>query len=62
MSRKTLGWLLIAVGIIALIVAFGADAFGLGAVSGFGYKQLALAVVGLLIAVAGAWLTFRKRA
>lgn len=60
MSRKTSGYILIALGIILLLVSLAADSLGLGAVPGFGWKQLVGALIGVLALLAGGWLSMRK--
>ncbi len=62
MSRKTLGIILVVLGIVLLIVAVFADSLGVGAGHGFGWKQIAASVAGVLVAVFGVWLTRRKAA
>ncbi len=60
MSRKTLGYVLVGLGIIVFLVSVLADTLGLGSVAGFGWKQAVGAVLGLVIAVVGGWLAFRR--
>lgn len=60
MSRKTLGFILVALGVIVLIVALFADAFGIGEGTAFGWKQILGSIVGALVALAGLWLATRK--
>ena len=60
MSQKTFGFVLIVAGAILLILSLGADALGIGARAGIGWKQLFGAAVGLLVALGGVWLTVRK--
>ncbi len=62
MSQKTLGMILIAVGLIVLIVAGFADSLGIGVGRGFGWKQIVGSVAGVLVALVGFWLTRRKAA
>ena len=62
MSRKTLGFVLVAAGVVVLAVGLGADAMGMGAVPGFGWKQLVASIAGAVIAVVGVWLATRKAA
>jgi hypothetical protein len=52
-NKKTIGTVLLVVGVILLIVALAADAFGIGGASGFGYKQIIGAVAGVIAAVVG---------
>ncbi len=60
MSTKTSGIALIVVGVIVLALSLAADALGIGGSSGIGWKQLVGGGIGLLIALAGVWLTARK--
>ena len=56
MSKRTIGIGLIVLGVILLIVSLAADSLGIGGAPGIGMKQLAGAVVGLVIAIVGGWL------
>ncbi len=60
MSSKTISVVLIVLGIIILIGSLAADPFGLGKVAGFGWKQIAGAVVGIILGLVGYWLSRRK--
>lgn len=40
MSRKTIGYVLIALGVVITVVSLAADAIGIGNQNGFGYQQL----------------------
>ena len=61
MSRKMIGIALIALGDVVLIVALAADSLGLGMAPGtIGYKQITMAVVGIIIQVAGIILSQAK--
>jgi hypothetical protein len=42
-------------GVLVVIVALGADAFGIGGSAGIGRTQALGAVVGLIVVAAGAW-------
>jgi cytochrome c biogenesis protein CcdA len=55
MSKRTLGIVLMVVGLVMVIVSLGADAIGLGAEPGLGLKQALGAVAGVIILAAGAW-------
>ncbi len=59
-NKKMIGIALLVVGIVALVVGFFADSFGLGAVPGFGYKQIIALVVGVVFAIAGYVVMNRK--
>jgi hypothetical protein len=54
MSTKSRSLVLVIVGALLAVVALGADALGVGAHPGMGWKQITGAVVGAAVAVAGA--------
>lgn len=61
MARKrTIGLVLLIVGIVVLIISVAADAIGLGGSTGFGYNQMAGTAVGAIVAIVGAILMRRK--
>jgi hypothetical protein len=60
MDKKKWGIVLLIVGLILLILSLGADKFGLGSVAGFGYKQIAGSIAGVVMAVIGYILAFKK--
>jgi len=53
MSRKTIGTLIIIVGIALAVVSLGADFFGFGSGGGIGWKQIVGILVGVLLAAGG---------
>jgi hypothetical protein len=55
MSKKTLGILLIAFGLLLAVVSLTADVIGLGNGSGFGWEQITGSIVGVLLVAGGAW-------
>lgn len=59
-NAKLTGILLLAGGAILLVVSLLADMFGFGGTPGFGYNQIIGSVAGVLSAVAGYFLAFRK--
>ena len=59
MNKKTIGIILLIVGAILLIVSLAADSIGIG-LPGFGLKQIAGTVVGVIIAAVGFVLYSRK--
>ncbi len=61
-SQKTLGYVLVVVGIVLLVVGLFADSLGIGSGGGFGWKQIAASVAGVVVAAAGYWLSRRKAA
>jgi hypothetical protein len=62
MSMKTKGWLIAGLGLLLLALSLAADAVGVGARAGFGWKQLAGTLAGLALTGWGIWLAFRKPA
>lgn len=58
-AKRTIGLVLVIVGIVALIVSAAGDAIGLGGSPGFGYKQVVGTAVGAIVAIVGAILTRR---
>ncbi len=59
-NKKTIGIALLIVGVVVLIVSLAADVFGIGGATGFGYKQIIGALVGVIVAVIGFVLYSRK--
>ena len=59
-NNKTIGIVLLVVGVLLLIGSVAADAIGIGGAAGFGYKQIIGAVVGVIVAVVGFVLYSRK--
>ena len=60
-NKKTVGIVLLVVGIIVLALSLLADSIGIGGSSGFGYKQIVGAVVGVVVVGAGLVVTIRER-
>jgi len=60
MSRKTISWILILVGLLLAVVSMAADSIGIGSEVGFGWKQIVGAVIGVAAMLVGFWLTRRK--
>ncbi len=60
MSSKTLGYILVAAGIILLIIGIFADPLGLGGAPGFGWKQILATLAGVIAVIAGVLLALRK--
>ena len=60
MSKKTIGIVLIILGVVLTIVSLAADVIGIGNGTGIGWKQILGAVVGVLVAVGGGWLAWSK--
>ncbi|MEW6718034.1 MAG: hypothetical protein AB1345_11095 [Chloroflexota bacterium] len=60
MTSKTISIILIIIGVLALIVGLAADYIGLGKDPGvFGWKQMTVAGVGLVITLIGVVMAFR---
>ena len=59
---RTLGVILLVIGIVMLVLAIGADVIGLGQTHAFGFKQISGAVVGVLVATIGSFLVLQKQA
>jgi hypothetical protein len=55
MSKRALGILLMIVGLIVVIASLEADALGIGADPGIGWKQAVGALVGVVVVGVGAW-------
>ncbi len=60
MSQKTVGYVLVVVGVILLVVGLFADPLGLGPVPGYGWKQIPAIVIGAIAVVAGVLVVTRK--
>jgi hypothetical protein len=59
MSKKRLGLVLFAIGMLLLIVSLAADAFGIGTAGGIGWKQWLGAAAGAILEILGVWLALR---
>ncbi len=53
MSRKTIGVVLLVVGVLIFLVCAAADPLGIGGAPGIGWKQMLGMVVGVAIAASG---------
>jgi len=60
MSKRTIGIVLVVIGVIVVIVSLAADALGIGSGGGIGWKQLLGAAVGVVVVLGGGWLALRK--
>ena len=60
MSKRTLGFALIVVGVVIVAATILADIVGIGSSMGFGWKQQLGTAIGVLTALVGVWLTLRK--
>ena len=52
-NKKMTSTVLLVAGVILVILSLIADIIGIGQAAGFGYKQIAGSVVGLVAAIAG---------
>jgi hypothetical protein len=59
MNNRTIGFILIALGVILAVVSLAADVIGLGG-GGFGLKQILGTAVGATVAIVGIWLVLKK--
>lgn len=59
-NMKTIGIILMVVGIVLLVLSLTADMIGIGGAPGFGIKQIAGSIGGGVIAVVGLVLFRRK--
>ena len=59
---RTLGVILLAIGVMMLVLAVGADMIGLGQAHAFGFKQIAGTVAGVLVAAIGSFLALQRQA
>ena len=60
MSKRTIGVIVLVAGLLLVILSITADAVGIGAEAGFGLKQTVGVIVGILVATAAAWWTWKK--
>ena len=61
MDKKTLSTAILVVGIVILVISLFADNIGIGDFPGFGRDQLIGSVVGAIVTVIGAILTFKGK-
>jgi hypothetical protein len=60
MSKKTIGLVVITLGVVVLVLSLAADAIRIGARAGFGPYQALGAAAGVITLLFGAWLVLRK--
>jgi len=62
MSKKSIGLVLIALGVVIVVVSMAADAIGIGnqVELGIGWKQQLGTAFGVVVALVGVWLAMRK--
>jgi hypothetical protein len=59
-SQKTIGIVLLVVGIVVLLLALFANAIGIGNPANFGYIQIAGTIVGAILTVVGLYLALKR--
>jgi hypothetical protein len=60
MSKKTIGFLVIALGAVIAVVSLAADAIGIGTHPGINGIQLLGIAIGVIVALFGVWLALSK--
>jgi uncharacterized membrane protein YccC len=60
MSKKTIGYILIVLGVAIVVISLAADLLGIGNSMGYGWKQLLGAAIGIVVAIVGVWLGMGK--
>lgn len=60
MNKKTIGIVLLVVGLAVLVLSLAADLIGIGRNPMFGYNQIIGAVVGAIVGVVGLILRLKK--
>jgi hypothetical protein len=60
MSTKTIGLILLVLGVLFVVVSVAADRLGIGNSMGFGWKQQLGSVIGVILVIAGVVFTLRK--
>ncbi len=59
-NKKTVAIIVLVVGIVILGLSLAADLVGIGGGGGFGSRQIAGTIVGVIVAVVGLFLTLKK--
>jgi uncharacterized membrane protein len=60
MSKRTIGFVLIAIGAAMAVVSLAADAIGIGTKPGINWLQLVGIAIGVIVALFGGWLALGK--
>ena len=60
MAKKSLGYLLVVVGVVIAVVSLIADYVGIGSRPGLGWQQLLGTAIGIILLLVGIWMTMRK--
>ena len=60
MSKRTIGFILIGLGVVGVVVSLAADYIGIGHYPGINGTQLLGAGLSLVVAVVGVWLALSK--
>ena len=53
MSKRTIGFIMIALGVVGVVVSLAADVIGIGAYAGISWLQMLGAVISLIVASVG---------
>jgi len=62
MSKRTIGLVVIVIGVVIAVVALLLDVIGIGNKAGIGWMQLLGAGIGVVVALIGVWLALSKPA
>ncbi len=60
MAKRTLGFLLIIIGVVIAVISLSADFIGIGNQQGIGWQQLLGTAIGVIALLVGIWMTLRK--
>ena len=61
MDQTRLGWALVVIGVVLALVSALLEPLGLGEDNGFGWKQATGVVIGVVVALVGAAIAWRRR-
>jgi len=59
-GKKTVGLVVLVVGMVILVLSLVADLIGIGGGGAFGYRQMAGTIVGAIVTVVGLVLTLKR--
>jgi len=62
MSKRTIGLVVIVIGVVIAVVALLLDVIGIGNKAGIGWMQLLGTAIGVVVALVGVWLAMSKPA
>jgi hypothetical protein len=60
MSKKTIGFVIIVLGVAMAVVSLAADVIGIGSKPGINWLQLLGTAIGVIVALVGVWLASSK--